>query len=480
MSSSQKLLAGRGLRGGRLGRARRKAVVRVAEGHFAAGGPFRRAAIVPHEIGRVVGQNLPQPGQPFLLGAALETLEIAAGLEHRLLDQIRGVDLPPQPGFDLRPGDKAQVGAAQPKQPIAALGVSLPGGVDHGRKSNRLVGAHGGIVYHAKAGTHKTPSDCRTNKGDRSMFSAGVFPGRQDVLAEKWTSPQTLRLSDICRTAGDGANRHRASQCLTVAEGGGTLNYVRAVRLGIATQVAFHGSPLCNRRLPRSIPSGRRSRFVLKKWLSRSRTFDDCLRPMTFRTRMGNRIRSARCAEERKPAVRCYWLVLAAVALVWTLEARGQEGAPPPLPEGDTGIAAKYPGDVGIEKDSAVVFADDFENNLDKWDFHYGNVHLAHEPEHVHTGSGALELIKPPGVNGTSNRGLIRHLTPGHDVLFLRCYTKVDKDADLFNGHNGPAIFAKAPARPMRPRAFRPAGPTSSRPGSIAGGPTTRRRRPAI
>ena len=34
----------------------------------------------------------------------------------------------------------------------------------------------------------------------------------------------------------------------------------------------------------------------------------------------------------------------------------------PPLPEGDTGIAAKYPGDAGIEKDAAVVFYDGFED----------------------------------------------------------------------------------------------------------------------
>ena len=39
--------------------------------------------------------------------------------------------------------------------------------------------------------------EAQTNKGDRSMFSVGVFPGRQGVWAEKWTSPQTLPLHPV-------------------------------------------------------------------------------------------------------------------------------------------------------------------------------------------------------------------------------------------------------------------------------------------
>ncbi len=132
--------------------------------------------------------------------------------------------------------------------------------------------------------------------------------------------------------------------------------------------------------------------------------------------------------------------------LIWALPASGQQaGSLPPLPEGNTGIAAQYPGDAGIEKDRAVVFADGFEENTDKWDFHYGEFRIAHEPENVHSGKGALELRKVPG---TTNRGLIRHLQPGYDRLFLRCYTKIGKDADLQNGHNGPAILAKSDNTP--------------------------------
>src|SRR5262245_29733415 len=32
-----------------------------------------------------------------------------------------------------------------------------------------------------------------------------------------------------------------------------------------------------------------------------------------------------------------------------------------PLPEGNTGIASRHPGDVGIGSDADVIFADDFE-----------------------------------------------------------------------------------------------------------------------
>ncbi|NUQ61636.1 MAG: hypothetical protein HUU20_04055 [Pirellulales bacterium] len=35
----------------------------------------------------------------------------------------------------------------------------------------------------------------------------------------------------------------------------------------------------------------------------------------------------------------------------------------PTLPEGNTGIAARYPGDVGMEKDPDVVFVESFEES---------------------------------------------------------------------------------------------------------------------
>lgn len=59
--------------------------------------------------------------------------------------------------------------------------------------------------------------------------------------------------------------------------------------------------------------------------------------------------------------MRNHWPVVMLFVFALTRTAVGQETAVPPLPEGDSGIAAEYPGDVGIERDPAVVFYDGFE-----------------------------------------------------------------------------------------------------------------------
>ena len=161
--------------------------------------------------------------------------------------------------------------------------------------------------------------------------------------------------------------------------------------------------------------------------------------------------------------MRSFWIAWAAVAFVWALPAGGQETAKsafPPLPEGDAGISAKYPGDVGIEKDPAVVFVDRFEDNTDQWEFRYGDPHLTHDPENVRSGKGSLELMvdwskKMEGAS--TNRGLVHFFEPGFDVMHLRYYTKLGKDTELFNGHNGPAVAAYRRDLPMDGTAGLPA-----------------------
>jgi hypothetical protein len=147
--------------------------------------------------------------------------------------------------------------------------------------------------------------------------------------------------------------------------------------------------------------------------------------------------------------MRNYWLVLAAAAFFWAMEAVGEDASPStvaPLPEGNNGIAAKYPGDRGIEKDPAVVFADDFETgDMDKWDTHYGSPHITHEAENVHSGKTAVEmLLEWPRTEKKFNNGLMQHFHPGFDVMFFRYYAKFGKDTELFDGgtHAGGAIFA--------------------------------------
>ena len=145
------------------------------------------------------------------------------------------------------------------------------------------------------------------------------------------------------------------------------------------------------------------------------------------------------------------WLLLAALALLWTIQAGAEETPAPPstlpaLPEGNTGIAAKYPGDRGIEKDPAVVFADDFEQGLDKWNASYGNREITHEPADVHSGKAAVKMTFewPRPERSPTNAGLMNHFDKGFDTLFLRYYAKFAKDLELYSGatHTGGCIFA--------------------------------------
>src|SRR5262249_1090569 len=91
------------------------------------------------------------------------------------------------------------------------------------------------------------------------------------------------------------------------------------------------------------------------------------------------------------------------LGILWLAVVPARAQKPDPLPEGETGIAAKYPGDAGIEKDPAVVFAHDFEadsqvNDLRRhWDvvFHDATIRITDVPENVHRGRKALELTFP-------------------------------------------------------------------------------------
>ena len=49
------------------------------------------------------------------------------------------------------------------------------------------------------------------------------------------------------------------------------------------------------------------------------------------------------------------------LGLLLSIRAIAQEGSEK-LPQGNSGIAVKYPGDEGIERDPAVVFTENFEH----------------------------------------------------------------------------------------------------------------------
>jgi hypothetical protein len=115
-----------------------------------------------------------------------------------------------------------------------------------------------------------------------------------------------------------------------------------------------------------------------------------------------------------------------------------------------SGIAAKHPGDVGIENDPDVIFFDDFEpysqaNDLyAKWDAIYQveDIHFATDPANVFAGHQSLEFTLPQEDAELSD-GTDKVLAPERDVLFLRYYGKFQPPYDVVgSSHNGSSISA--------------------------------------
>lgn len=104
------------------------------------------------------------------------------------------------------------------------------------------------------------------------------------------------------------------------------------------------------------------------------------------------------------------------------------------LPEGDAGIASRYPGDRGIEKDPAVVFAETFESVRSmaelkqRWD-NVKNAQIMSFSADVPAGSWGRQSLLMRHVGGKGSGGhLYRRLPPGYDQLYVRFYVKFDPD----------------------------------------------------
>lgn len=122
---------------------------------------------------------------------------------------------------------------------------------------------------------------------------------------------------------------------------------------------------------------------------------------------------------------------------------------PDDLPQGDMGIAARHPGDVGIDGDSEVIFADDFEGYADasgldaRWNAGvYHDVTFTTDPAIVHRGGHSLDFTAPMMDAEWSNT-VARTVSPELDVLFLRFYSRYDPAFDVVgSSHNGGGISA--------------------------------------
>jgi len=122
------------------------------------------------------------------------------------------------------------------------------------------------------------------------------------------------------------------------------------------------------------------------------------------------------------------------------------------LPEGNAGIAAKYPGDKGIDKARAVLFADDFEGCSSvadlrrKWDVLINETHLGvTDGASSRNGRGRSLSMTIPKQDAPLDTGVAKLLTNTQDIVFLRWYEKFDGGWFVPGGsvHNGASISSK-------------------------------------
>ena len=143
----------------------------------------------------------------------------------------------------------------------------------------------------------------------------------------------------------------------------------------------------------------------------------------------------------------------------------------PAIAEGSTGLAAKYPGDAGIEQDPDVVFAESFEDPVEaicgRWDQAAGQPIMSKSGE-VPPGSGgkqSLLLTRVAGGTGGYMDGgnFYTRLKNdkggyGYDQLYFRFYMKFNQDhAPIHHygsglwGYNPPSRWAMGGAG-LRPK----------------------------
>jgi len=144
---------------------------------------------------------------------------------------------------------------------------------------------------------------------------------------------------------------------------------------------------------------------------------------------------------------------------VWASVVVGGEQAV--LPQGDAGLAAKHPGDVGIERDPDVVFAENFEVasiGALKARWNQVNEKITSLSDDVPPASRGKRSILFTHIGGQGEGGhLYKVFKPGFDQLFLRFYVKFDKDCGQIHhfvhlgGYNPPTPWPQGGAG-IRPK----------------------------
>ncbi|MCO5169731.1 MAG: hypothetical protein M9894_25625 [Planctomycetes bacterium] len=142
--------------------------------------------------------------------------------------------------------------------------------------------------------------------------------------------------------------------------------------------------------------------------------------------------------------------------------------APPPggsggarLPEGSAGIAARYPGDVGIATDPAVLFVEDFEQpTLDavfaRWESVSNRGNLSFSGDRPADSGGGRSLLVTHTGGRDDGSHLYRRLPPGEREVYLRFYVKFA--ADCWPIHHFVHVGGREPPLPY------PTGGAGTRP----------------
>ncbi len=122
-----------------------------------------------------------------------------------------------------------------------------------------------------------------------------------------------------------------------------------------------------------------------------------------------------------------------------------QGSAPPPLPQGNSGIAAGYPNDAGIASSPNVIFADGFETytspgqltSSGKYDNYYQQQDFAIDTSTFVGGAKSLRERMPQTSVEISN-GLAKNISPKRDSMFMRVYTRYQSNyAGVNSAHDG-------------------------------------------
>lgn len=144
----------------------------------------------------------------------------------------------------------------------------------------------------------------------------------------------------------------------------------------------------------------------------------------------------------------------------------------PEIAEGHAGIAARYPGDVGIENDPDVVFVESFEGTVDeicrRWESVGGKPILSKSDEAVPGSGGEQSLLLTRVAGGTEGYmdggNFYRRIRNerggfGYDQLFFRFYMKFNREhAPIHHYGSGLVGFHPPTSWPQGRAGLRPVG----------------------